>query len=120
MSFNSAIDIAVPEHTAQFGTADSSHLPAALTMKAKIADKVAEKEAKRVRKIAQNTEVDELALTMAQETYKMTHQPDKNKRGRKRTRDDIYLAESLEKIKEWDKELEQKRMKLEEYTGKEK
>lgn len=44
----------------------------------------------------------------------MSHQPEKNKRGRKPTRNDIYMAESLEKIEKWDKELEQKRLELEE------
>ena len=42
----------------------------------------------------------------------MTHQPEQVKRGRKPTRHDIYMAESLEKIKGWEGELEQKKVEL--------
>ena len=44
------------------------------------------------------TEVEPEAITKAQETFKMNHPPEKIKRGRKPTRSDIYMAESLEKI----------------------
>ena len=84
-----------------------------------------QKKAKRVRKNTQNvlevTEVDEQALAKAQETYKKNHKPEAVKRGRKPTRHDIYMKESIEKIENWESELVQKKAELEECkTDKEK